>query len=600
MRVLANGSIKVPEGYDDLTVMWEWMDRQHTLALDLETTDLEIYSDDFRIRLIALATPTEAYVFPYEMFGAGLAHAFAKALRGKRLIMHNGINFDIPALVRIFPIGAGFTIERLSAQTRDTKLIAHQIDPRGRDEGGVGQSLEDLLAHYVPECHKLKKELQDEYSRLRKSGALPKQASARIADMYRWLPIDNELFLIYAGTDAIGTAKLAKLFQKRVDFNSQLTRDDHKVQMIASLMDAKGFLLDREYTEKLADSLFEQEENWKDVAWEYGLENINSNDQVYHALIKRGIEITDVTAKGNPKVDKNLFAANMDDPLVQAIVEGKKAGKWRKTWVEKFLSVVDRDGRVHPSTNTLRARTARFSITGIPAQTLPSGDSLVRSCFVSDMDEVIVGVDYSNQELRFAAAKAPDARMIKAFRDGENLHMITAGVAFPGMDVHKGTKYYDLGKMGNFAVGYGAGVSGLVRQGMTQEQAIAVRNGIKAAYKGMAGLSDRLQKFARENGYIETWTGRRLPVDVGKEYAAFNYYIQSGCRDITAQAMMRLYDAGFVDYMRLPIHDEILFSLPQGLGNVHEVVNLMSTQVGPLEIPAEAKIGSRSWGSLYE
>lgn len=599
MKYLSGGSIKVPEGDADLITMWEWIERQHTLALDLETTDLEIYSDDFRIRLIALATPTEAYVYPYETFELfnGETLNLLSRLRSKRLVMHNGYNFDIPAMAKVFGM---CTIEGLCAQTRDTKLIAHQLDPRGSDEGGIGQSLEELLKFYVPECHKLKKELVDEYTRLRREKLLPKGATAKTSDMYRWMPIDNELFLIYAGTDAIGTAKLARLFRKSIDFNSELTRNDHKVAMIASLMDARGFLLDQEYTQNLADSLFEEEERQKDIAWEYGLENINSTDQVYQALIKRGIEITDVTAKGNPKVDKNLFAAHMDDPLVQAIVEGKKAGKWRKTWVEKFLTSMDSSSRVHPSTNTLRARTARFSITGIPAQTLPSSDSLIRSCFVSDVHEVIVGVDYSNQELRFAAAKAPDARMIKAFRNGENLHQITASVAFPGQDVSKGTEHYALGKMGNFAVGYGAGVSGLVRQGMTHEQATAVRNGIKAAYKGMAGLSDRLQAFARKNGYIETWTGRRLPVDEGREYAAFNYYIQSGCRDLTGHAMIRLYDAGYVEHMRLPIHDEILFSLPQGLGNVHEVVNLMTTKVGPLEIPAEAKIGSRSWGSLYE
>lgn len=595
MRELAGGSIKVPEGHADLTTMWEWIERQPELALDLETTGLDIYSDDFRIRLVALATPEEAYVLPVET-QPYLAVTLDR-LRSKRLVMHNGINFDIPAIARVYPT---MTIERLCAQTRDTKLIAHQLDPRGSEEGGIGQSLEELLKHYVPECHKLKKELQDEYTRLRKLGALPKEATARVADMYRWLPIDNERFLIYAGTDASGTAKLAQLFKKQVNFNSELTRNDHKVAMIASLMDAKGFLLDREYTEKLADDLFDQEEQWKDVAWEFGLENINSTDQVYHALIKRGIEITDTTAKGNPKVDKNLFAAHIDDPLVHAIVEGKKAGKWRKTWVEKFISAADSNGRVHPSTNTLRARTARFSITGIPAQTLPSSDSLVRSCFVSDMGEVIVGVDYSNQELRFAAAKAPDARMIKAFREGENLHMITAQAAFPGAVIIKGDDHYKLAKMGNFAVGYGAGVTGLVRQGMTQQQGVAVRGGIKSAYRGMAGFSDRLQAEAKRNGYITTWTGRRLPVDEGREYAAFNYYIQSGCRDLTAHAMIRLYDAGYVEHMRLPIHDEILFSLPQGLGDVHEVVNLMSTKVGPLDIPAEAKIGSRSWGSLYE
>lgn len=622
MRVLANGSIRVPETYEDLTVMWEWIERQHTLALDTETTGLDIYSDDHRLRLIALATPTEAWVFPFEMFGAGLSQAFCKVLRGKRLIMHNA-SYDIQVLVRHL-LGAP-SIEAWWAQTRDTRIIAHQVDPRGADEGGIGQTLEELLKRYVPECHKLRKELQDEYARLRREKLLPKGATAKTSDMYRWMPIDNELFLIYAGTDAIGTARLFQILQKQVDINSELSKNDHKVAMIASLMDAKGFLLDNEYTQNLADDLFEEEERQKDIAWEYGLGNINSADQVSEALVSLGlakhhagrgeeqdskgvppsldsdgIVILGLTAKGSSSVTKREFALLPDHPLIDAIQAGRKAGKWRKTWVEKFLDEADSYGRVHPSTNTLRARTARFSITGIPAQTLPAGDPLVRSCFVADMNERIVGVDYANQELRFAAIKSPDARMIQAFRNGENLHMITASAAFPGRNVAKGTPEYALGKMGNFAVGYGAGVTGLMRQGMTQQQAVAVRNGIKSAYKGMAAFSDRLQDFAKKNGYIETWTGRKLPVDEGHEYAAFNYYIQSGCRDLTAHAMIRLYDSGYVGYMRLPIHDEVLFSLPYEDEAVADVIRIMSTKIGPLEIPAEAKIGSKSWGSLYE
>jgi DNA polymerase I len=619
MRYLSGGSIKVPERDEDLTTMCEWVERQHTLALDLETTGLDIYSDDFRIRLIALATPTEAWVLPVETFDP---RSVLVRLADKRLIMHNGINFDIPALVRQYPL---YSIERLSAQTRDTQLLAHQVDPRGKEDGGRGQSLEELLPVYVPDCVKLKKDLKAEYMRLRKAKLLPKGAGASSGDMYRFMPIDNEMYLLYAGTDAMGDARLFKVLSKLVDVNSELSKNDHKVQMIASLMDAKGFLLDFEYTQSLADSLFEEEENQKDIAWDYGLENINSADQVSEVFVSMGLAkhharrgeevggkglqptldsdgrvVLGLTAKGASSVTKQEFALLPEHPLIDAIKAGRKAGKWRKTWVEKFLDEADSLGRVHPSTNTLRARTARFSITGIPAQTLPSGDPLVRSCFVADMNERIVGVDYANQELRFAAIKSPDARMIQAFRNGENLHMITASAAFPGRNVAKGTPEYALGKMGNFAVGYGAGVTGLVRQGMTQQQAVAVRNGIKTAYKGMAQFSDRLQDFAKKNGYIETWTGRRLPVDEGHEYAAFNYFIQSGCRDLTAHAMIRLYDAGYVEHMRLPIHDEILFSLPNDRDMINEVISLMSTKVGPLEIPAEAKIGSRSWGSLYE
>jgi DNA polymerase I-like protein with 3'-5' exonuclease and polymerase domains len=592
MRVLTGGSIRVPEDAADLITLWEWIERQHTLALDLETTGLDIYSDDFRIRLIALATPTEAWVFPVETLDP---HSVFVRLANKRLIMHNGFGFDIPALAKAYPL---HSIERLSAQTRDTKIIAHQVDPRGKDEGGTGQSLEDLLARYVPDCVKLKKDLKAEYSRLRRDKLLPKGAGTTDGDMYRFIPIDNEMYLLYAGTDAIGTARLFKILQKQVDINSELSRNDHKVAMIASLMDAKGFLLDMEYTQNLADTFFEEEERQKDIAWEYGIGNINSAPQIAEWLEERGITVPR-TEKGNPSVDGNLLKSLYGtelEPAAEAILAGRKAGKWRKTWVEKFLSGADSAGRVHASTNTLRARTARFSITGIPAQTLPSGDGLVRSCFVADAGQLIVGVDYAQQELRFAAAKAPDARMIQAFRNGEDLHYLTAEAAWPG----RGMEMRKFGKSGNFTVAYGGGVRALMtKYGMDWASADALVRANKSTYKGIQAFNKRLQAEARKFGYITTWTGRRLPVDEGHEYAAQNYYVQSGCRDLTAHAMIRLYDAGYVEYMRLPIHDEILFSLPNDPEIVADVVRLMGTKVGPLEIPAEAKIGSRSWGSLY-
>jgi len=597
MRILAGGSIKVPEGYDDLITMYEWIERQHTLAVDTETTGLDIYSPDHRLRLVAIATPTEAYVYPVELYGS--LDRLLVYLSERRLIMHNA-SYDIQVFARhAMPATNNGLIQQLWSRTRDTRILAHQVDPRGADEGGIGQTLEKLLAHYVPECHKLQKELKAEYMRLRREKLLPKGVGTSNEDMYRYMPIDNEMYLLYAGTDAIGTARLFKILSQQVDLTSELTRNDHKVAMIASLMDAKGFLLDVEYTQKLADDFWDEEERQKDIAYSYGIGNINSAPQIAEWLECNGI-LVPRTEKDNPSVDgkllKSLYGTELE-PAAEAILAGRKAGKWRTTWVEKFLSGADSAGRVHASTNTLRARTARFSITGIPAQTLPSGDGLVRSCFVADAGQLIVGVDYAQQELRFAAAKAPDARMIQAFRNGEDLHFLTAEAAWPG----RGMEMRKFGKSGNFTVAYGGGVKALMtKYGMDWESADALVRANKTTYKGIQAFNKRLQQEAREFGYITTWTGRKLPVDEGHEYAAQNYYVQSGCRDLTAHAMIRLYDAGYVDYMRLPIHDEILFSLPQGLGDVHDVVRLMSTKVGVLDIPAEAKIGSHSWGSLYE
>lgn len=582
------GSIRVPENAADLTVMWDWLSHQHTIALDTETTGLDVYADGHRLRLIALATPSEAWVFPFEIFQRWSA-VFVKALNDKRLIMHNA-SYDIAVL----SVHLGMDMTKLWSQTKDTKILAHQVDPRGREEGGIGQSLEELVKHYMPEYAKLGDDLKDEFLRLKSSGAIPKKTP--LADMWKTLPIDNEMYLLYAGTDAILTARLFRILSKLVDINSELTRFDHKGAMIACGMDSIGFMLDSPYATSLRDDLERSESEWKAVAQSFGLENINSPDQVYHALKERGIVPTEVTPKGNPKVDKVFLNSHAEDPLVKAIIEGKRAGKWRTTWVEKFLNGMSSSGRVHPSTNTLRARTARFSITGIPAQTLPSSDSLIRSCFIADAGERIVGVDYSNQEPRFAAAKAPDARMIRAYRNGEDPYVVVADAAWKG----RGLEMRKQGKGGLLTTLYGGGTKAMMDQwGMTAEQSGIVQRAIRKTFPGLKQLGDRLAVEAERNGYITTWTGRRLPVDQHRLYSALNYYVQSGCRDITVSAMVRLYEAGYLPHMRLAIHDELILSLPYD-ADVREVERIMSTKVGPLEIPAQAKIGSRSWGSLYE
>ena len=590
MRYLSNGSIRVPEDAADLTVMWDWLSRQHTVAVDTETTGLDIYADHHRLRLIAIATPKEAWVFPWETFQSWTLE-LVQAFHGKRFIMHNA-SYDIQVLAK----HVGINPVKYWERTRDTKILAHQIDPRGRDEGGIGQSLDELVKHYMPEYAKLGDELKEEFILLKNSNqSVPKNTP--LSAMWSAMPIDNPMYLLYAGTDAMLTARLFQLFGSLVDVNSQLTRDDHKVAMIASLMDAQGFLLDVEYTEALQTRLFLDEAEWKVKAHFMGCANINSGDQVAEALKARGFEIVEKTPTGRPKVDKVFFAKHMDDALVQAIVEGKKAGKWRTTWVEKFRASADRDSRVHPSTNTLRARTARFSITGIPAQTLPSSDALIRSCFVADTGQVVVGVDYSQQELRFAAAHSKDPKLMRVFREGADPYLTVAELVHPG----NGMAYRKQFKTGVLGTLYGAGTRALMDQtGMTFAEAKAVIETIRKGYGGLDRRSKELAAEAEKFGYITTWTGRRLPVEPHRLYSAMNYYTQSGARDLTAQAMIRLYDNGFLEYMRLVIHDEILFSMPNDPELIRAVEALMSTSFGRVKIPAEAKVGKRSWGSLYE
>jgi DNA polymerase-1 len=77
--------------------------------------------------------------------------------------------------------------------------------------------------------------------------------------------------------------------------------------------------------------------------------------------------------------------------------------------------------------------------------------------------------------------------------------------------------------------------------------------------------------------------------------------VQSSSRDITAKGLIRLHEAGFTPYLRLPIHDEVLASLPAGKANwgAGKIGELMSTDFQGVHIGTDAEVGGRSWGSLY-
>ena len=186
--------------------------------------------------------------------------------------------------------------------------------------------------------------------------------------------------------------------------------------------------------------------------------------------------------------------------------------KQRAPWVQNFLNRRDSEDRCHPSTKTLAACTGRMSITGIPAQTLPSGDWTIRRCFIPDEGESIVSYDYQAQELRVLAALTGDKNMKEAFATGTDLHQMTADAS--GVE-------RSVGKTVNFAYVYGSGPRNIAETcGITVEKAREVIRGFEHTYPGIKKLDDRLQAQAKANGCIDTVTGRVLHVDKDRAYAA--------------------------------------------------------------------------------
>ncbi len=576
--------MRFAERADDLLAFRNFIRRNlRCLAVDCETTGLDTYSPGNRVRTVQFGTTDEAWVVPVERGGA-FAEDVRRALRGvEKLVLHNA-DFDL----QVFDRHLGVRLEELWPKVLDTKILAHLVDPRGADEGGTGQGLEALTARYIDE--QTADEVKGVMSRLAKQH---KTTKSRI---WATIEVDHPEYVLYAGMDTILTARLSTILMPRVPVSSRpLIRYEHEVAEVCAVMERTGFLVDFDYTLSLSARLGGEEQAAREIAAQLGCENVNSTEQVADALEARGVRLKGRTPSGRRKVDKTVLeslAANGDE-FAQAVITAKRASKWKTTWVDRFLSSMDEHGRCHAAINPLRARTARMSITGIPAQTLPSNDWMVRRCFVADEDQLIASVDYQAQELRVLAALSGDRRMKAAFAHNADLHQITADASGVPRKV---------GKTVNFAYIYGSGPANIAEQcGISFAQAKKVIRGFERSYPAVATYSLRLQHQAARQGYITTPTGRRLPVDDNRLYAALNYVIQSTSRDVTCRGLLRLYRNGYGPYLRLPVHDEVIASVPEqraewGAG---EIGRLMAEDMAGVHIGTDPEVPGFSWGHGY-
>ncbi|ASR86150.1 DNA polymerase I [Mycobacterium phage BobSwaget] len=578
-------TVNVVETPEDLEGFRDFI-RAHLncLAVDTETTGLDIYSDTFECRLVQFGTQDEAWVVPVELGDEFINDVRIAIGALKRIVMQNA-SYDLQVLNQTMSI----PMEDLWPKIIDTQILAKLVDPRPFEAGGFGHSLEELIAEFIS-----KEQAETVKKLMAKLAAEHKTTKAKI-----WATIDlfHPEYLLYAGMDTIFTARVCKSLTPLVpDVSRSLVPYEHKISEICSYIDRQGFLLDVEYAQALSDKWLSDQEVWEAIAFtEYGVDKVNSTEDLAEGLEEMGVKITGRTETGKRQVNATLLDQLVEEgnELAAIAQEAKKLGKWRKTWVQKFLDTRDFEDRCHTFINPLQARTSRMSITGIPAQTLPSSDWIVRRCFLAEPGDVMASIDYQTQELRVLAALSNDKAMIEAFENGADLHQMTADAAGVPRKV---------GKTANFQKVYGGGAGALADAvGISVQTAKRVHEAFSRTYPGVERLSKKLAMEAGKNGYIINPMGRRLPVDSARTYSALNYMIQSSSRDVTCRALIRLHEAGYTPYLRLPIHDEIVASLPEAEAEkaAAHIGHLMAEQMGPVRIGTDPEVGKRSWGSLY-
>jgi len=304
------------------------------------------------------------------------------------------------------------------------------------------------------------------------------------------------------------------------------------------------------------------------------------------------------------------------NPIIDMITIYREVAKLKNTYVDTLPTQVDKNSRVHTTFNITIAPTGRLSSVDPNLQNIPVRTELgkrIRTSFIAEKGNALVSADYSQFELRLAAALSGDEGMIAAFNRDADIHIETAAQVYDikPEDVSKAQR--SSVKEVNFGIMYGLGPHALSQStGMTFGEA---REFITRYFEIRPKLKDYIEhtrKLAEQQGYVETLFGRRRPtpdvqspnfqVREAAYRAAVNMPLQGTAADIMKMAMVEVdkkLPAGAK--MLLQIHDSLIIEVPaseaEKVGKmVKDTMENVYTKL-PVKLKADISTG-KNWGEL--
>ena len=350
--------------------------------------------------------------------------------------------------------------------------------------------------------------------------------------------------------------------------------------------------------------------------------NINSPKQLGEVLFETmGIPYPKKT-KGKNKYSTAadvLEKLEEDYPVVSKVLMFRKASKLKSTYVDGLLGLIGSDGRIHPHFNQTVAATGRLSCTEPNLQNIPirdeNGRNIRKAFMVSEPENVFVGSDYSQIELRLMAALSGDPVLLEAFRTGEDIHRLTASRVFdiPMEDVTPLDR--SRAKAVNFGVIYGMSGFGLSENlGITRKDAQRYIDDYFEKHQAVKDYLDRQVEIGKENFEVKTIMGRirQIPEFKSRRYMdqqlaarlAMNSPIQGSAADIIKVAMNKvdaeLREREMKSKLVLQIHDELIVeAVPEELEQVEELLRRNMENAVELSVPLDCDMHSgKTWFDL--
>jgi DNA polymerase I len=397
---------------------------------------------------------------------------------------------------------------------------------------------------------------------------------------------------------------------------------------VVATMERHGIKVDRAALAELSDN-FErriaeiEQAIWRAIGNEF---NIGSTKQLGEVLFEKlGLPGGKKGKTGAYGTDASILEELAPlHPVPAQVLEWRQLTKLKSTYADALAEEIDHDsGRVHTSYALAVAATGRFSSNNPNLQNIPirtEEGRRIRRAFVAEPGHLLLSADYSQIELRLAAHVADVPELKQAFRDGIDIHALTASQVFEVSLAAMDAQTRRRAKAINFGIIYGISAFGLGQQiGVPQAEAGAYIRAYFERFPAILAYMERIKTDCRRTGYVETIFGRKCFISgirdpnparrAGAERQAINAPLQGSAADIIKRAMARIPAAlareGLKARMLLQVHDELLFEAPEGeVDDTARVVKaVMEAACAPrceLSVPLVVETGQgRNWDEAH-
>lgn len=373
-----------------------------------------------------------------------------------------------------------------------------------------------------------------------------------------------------------------KAMKKAIDDAGQhslLADIELPLALVLAEMEEDGFYIDRDGLRRMGDELKDriiklEERIYASAGREF---NINSPKQLGTVLFEDlQLPARKKTKSGYSTSAEVLEQLRDSHPVIPLILEYRVITKLKATYCDGLLKAAGDDGVIHTTFNQTEARTGRISSIEPNLQNIPvrreEGKKL-RRFFTARPGNILLDADYSQIELRVLAHIAGDKNMIKAFREGVDIHTLTASQVFNLPPAMVTPLLRSRAKAVNFGIVYGIGAFSLSKDiGVTRAEADSYIKGYFETYPQVAEYMENIVERAKADGYVTTMFGRRryLPelsssngmLRAFGERVARNMPIQGTAADIIKIAMIRVRDRLLRENkdakIILQVHDELI------------------------------------------